>query len=99
MKISTSVIPELVFYKNFSECTIKEALLYAFQHAENNTITLSQIGSIKVNGNRLLWSYGKAIQNLRREGYKIDTLVYHDPHKKITRSSYHIENPLYNPER
>ena len=57
MRITTSLIPELVFYTNYSDCTIRDALLYALQHAPNNTLTLPEIGNIKVNGNRLLGSY------------------------------------------
>ena len=99
MLIKTSLVPSLTWYTEYSGCSIKEALLYALQHAPNNTLSLVDIGNIKVNWNRLLGSYWDAIRNLRREWFKIDTLVYHDPYRKITKSSYHLSNPLYNPER
>jgi hypothetical protein len=57
MKISTSLIPEITLFTHFSECTITQAILYSFQHAKNNTLSLVDIGKIKVNKNKLLGSY------------------------------------------
>lgn len=97
MKVTTSLIPELVFYTKYSDCTITEALLHAFQNSKWNTLSLPDIGNIKVNWNRLLGSYWKNIQNLRRQGYDIETNIYHDTHKHITRSSYTLKNPTHSP--
>ncbi len=97
MKISQSLIPEVVFYKEFSDCTIQEALLYSLQHAKNQTLTLPEIWRIKVNWNKLLWSYWKAIERLRKEGYQIENVVYHDVKKHITRSTYILKNKDFSP--
>lgn len=96
MKISTSLVPELVWYKCYSDCTITEALLHAFRDAENNTLTLPDIWRIKVNNNRLLGSYGHSIMELRRKWYDIKTYVTHDKNH-ITTSQYTLENPDFSP--
>ena len=96
MKVTTSLIPELVFYTKYIDCTITEALLHAFQNSKWNTLSLPDIGNIKVNWNRLLGSYWKVIQNLRNEGYKIETKVYRNPKKKITVVTYQLLNPTFN---
>jgi len=57
MKISTSLLPELVWYKQYSDCTVEQALLQSFIDAPDNMLSLPDIGKIKVNGNRLLGSY------------------------------------------
>lgn len=49
MKVTTSLIPELVWYKEYSACTIRDALLHALQYAPDNTLTLPEIGNLKVN--------------------------------------------------
>ena len=71
MKISTS--PRFVIYTDYSECTIKQALLHALQTAEDNLLTLPQIGNIRVNWNRLLGSYWDSIRHLRKEWFQIET--------------------------
>ena len=98
MKISTSLIPEITWFTHFSECTIREAILYRFQHAKNNTLSLVDIGKIKVNKNKLLGSYWSAIRELRNMGYRIETVTYHHPKKKVTCVTYKLDNPLFNPD-
>lgn len=98
MKISQSLVPELVWYKHFDDCTIRDAILYSLQHAKNNTLSLVDIWKIKVNWNRLLWSYGDAIRDLRKQWYRIEMKMYHHPKKKITCVTYRLENPTHNPD-
>ena len=95
MRISTSLLPELVFYRCYSDCTIEQALLRSFIDAPDNMLSLPDIWKIKVNGNRLLWSYWKAIMTLRRKWYNIEMKQYHHPKKKITCVTYKLENPTY----
>lgn len=97
MKVTTSLIPELVFYTKYSDCTITEALLHAFQNSKWNTLSLPDIGNIKVNWNRLLGSYWKNIQNLRRQGYDIEMVQYHNRYKNITEVTYTLKNPSFSP--
>lgn len=93
MKISTS--PRFVVYTDFTDCTIKQALLHSLQTAEDNLLTLNTIWNMRVNGNRLIWSYGKAIQLLRNDGYNIVTTTKHLKNN-ITTSEYKLLNPFYN---
>ena len=95
MKITTSLIPELVWYTHYEWCTIKDALLYELRNNPDNVLPLPRIGKIKVNWNKLLWSYWKAIETLKKEGYQIENVVYHDVKKHITRSIYILKNPTY----
>lgn len=97
MRISTSLLPELVWYKCYTECTIEQALLRSFIDAPDNILSLPDIWKIKVNGNRLLWSYWHAIMTLRRKGYNIKMKSYHHPKKKITCVTYELKNPTHNP--
>ena len=93
MKISTS--PRFVVYTDYSECTIKEALLHALQTAENNMLTLPQIGNIRVNWNRITWSYWHAKMLLNRQWFQIENktkLV-----DWIMCSTYTLKNPTHNP--
>lgn len=96
MKKYTSMIPSLVFYVDYSDCTIQEALLNEL--IEKKTLTLPEINRIRVNWNSLVWSYWKAIMSLRKKWYDIETTVFHDIHKHITRSSYTLKNPTFSPE-
>lgn len=98
MKVTTSLIPELVFYTKYIDCTITEALLHAFQNSKWNTLSLPDIGNIKVNWNRLLGSYWDAIRNLRKQGYDIEMISYHNPYKKITCVTYTLKNPNFSPD-
>lgn len=98
MKITTSLIPELVWYTCYSECTVEQWLLQAFIDAPDYTLSLPDIWKIKVNWNRLIWSYWKAIMSLRKKWYDIETNVFHDIHKHITRSYYTLKNPTHNPD-
>lgn len=94
MKISTS--PRFVIYTDYSDCTIKQALLHALKTAENNMLTLPEIGSIRVNWNRLLGSYWDSIRHLRKEWFQIETktkLV-----DWIMCSTYTLKNPTHNPD-
>ena len=95
MKISTSLFPELVFYRLYSDCTVEQALLQSFIDAPDNMLLLPDIGKIKVNWNRLLGSYWQAIMRLRRKGYNIEMKQYHHPKKKITCVTYELKNPMY----
>ena len=93
MKISTS--PRFVIYTDYSDCTIKQALLHSLQNAEDNLLTLPEIGSIRVNWNRLLGSYWDSIRHLRKEWFQIETktkLV-----DWIMCSTYTLKNPTHNP--
>jgi len=96
MKLTTSIVPELVWYKCYTDCNIKSAILDSLIRAKDNTLSLPDIWKIKVNWNRLLGSYGDAIRNLRKQGYKIETKVYHNPKKKITVVTYQLLNPTFN---
>jgi hypothetical protein len=49
MIVKTSLIPELVFFTEYSDCTIKDALLYELRNNPDNVLTLPRIGKIKVN--------------------------------------------------
>jgi len=49
MKISTSLFPEIVFYRLYSDCTVEQALLQSFIDAPDNMLSLPDIGKIKVN--------------------------------------------------
>lgn len=69
MKISTSI--RIVCYTDYSDCNIREALLYSLQN--NEVLTLPMIWKIRVNKNRLLGSYWNEIRNLRKQGYQIET--------------------------
>lgn len=91
----TSIIPTFVFFVDFYNCTIEDAILN--QLIEKKTLTLPDINRIRVNWNSLVGSYWSAIRNLRKKGYNIETNVYHDTHKHITRSSYRLLNPTHNP--
>lgn len=93
MKITTKISIEI--YKCYSECTIEEWILQSFKDAPNNTLSLPDIGKIKVNWNKLIWSYSKAIMTLRKKWYAIKTTIYHDSYKKVTRVIYKLENPTY----
>lgn len=95
MKRTTSIIPCPVWFVDYSDCTIIDALLSEFRLSENNTLTLPQLNRIRVNGNALVGSYWHAIMQLRKMWFHIKTEVYHDPKKKITRSKYILENPNY----
>lgn len=92
MKITTS-FPELVFYKCYSDCTVEQAILNEL--IEKKTLTLPDINRIRVNWNSLVGSYWSAIRHLRKKGYNIETKVYHDRHKHITKSSYTLLNPTF----
>jgi len=94
MKVTTSLIPEFVFYRNYSDCTIEQALLHAFFTSENNTLTLPEINKIKVNWNSLVWSYWSAIRYLRKKGYNIVTTTKHLKNH-ITISKYELKNPTF----
>ena len=96
MKLTTSIVPELVWYKCYSSCTIKQALLHALQNAKDNLLTLPDIWRIKVNWNRLLGSYWDSIRHLRKEWFQIETktkLV-----DWIMCSTYTLKNPTHNPD-
>lgn len=95
MKVTTSLIPTLVFYTCYEDCTISEAILHALKGAKNNTLTLTDIGNMKVNWNRLLGSYSDAIRILRNQGYNIEMVQYHHPKKKLTCVTYTLHNPTY----
>jgi hypothetical protein len=94
MKRSTSMIPTIVFYTDYSDCCIADALL---SELKRWPLTLPQIGNIRVNGYRLLGSYWKNIQNLRKLGYKIDTIVTQK--NGHTESVYILQNKNFNPVR
>lgn len=98
MRITTSLIPDIVFYTKYTDCTIADALLHSFQNAKNNTLSLCDIGNIKVNWNRLIGSYWKNIQNLRRKGYDIEMVQYHNRYKNITEVTYTLKNPSFSPD-
>lgn len=89
----TSIIPSFVFFVDFYNCTIEDAILN--QLIEKKTLTLPDINRIRVNWNSLVGSYWSAIRTLRKKWYNIETNVYHDTHKHITRSSYRLLNPTY----
>lgn len=94
MKISTS--PRVIIYTDYTECSIREALLHALQTAKNNVLTLPQIWNIRVNWNRITWSYWHAKMQLVRKGYNIEN-------KKelvdwIMCSTYTLKNPTFSPE-
>lgn len=91
----TSIIPTLVWYIDYEWVTIEDAILN--QLIEKKTLTLPDINRIRVNWNCLVWSYWSAIRTLRKKGYNIETNVYHDTHKHITRSSYILKNPTHSP--
>ena len=97
MKVTTSLIPTLVFYTCYEDCTISEAILHALKGAKNNTLTLTDIGDMKVNWNRLLGSYSDAIRILRNQGYNIENKVSHDFKKNITKSLYTLKNKDFSP--
>lgn len=88
------MIPSFIYYVDYSGCTIEEAILSEF--INRWTLTLPDINRIRVNWNSLVGSYWSAIRNLRKKGYNIETNVYHDTHKHITRSSYTLKNPTHN---
>ena len=95
MIIKNSIIPTLVWYTDYEWVTIKQALLHALQTAEDNLLTLPEIGSIRVNWNRLLGSYWDSIRHLRKEWFQIETktkLV-----DWIMCSTYTLKNPTHNP--
>lgn len=96
MIIKNSIIPTLVWYTDYEWVTIKEALLHALQTAPNNKLTLPAIWCIRVNKNRILWSYWHAKMELVREWYDIENkmeLVWW-----IMHSVYTLNNPHYNPD-
>jgi hypothetical protein len=43
MKISTSMIPSVVWYVEYTDCTVYEALLQALKNAPDNLLTLPMI--------------------------------------------------------
>lgn len=86
-----SIIPDFVFYIDFYDCTIADALLSELKRWE---LTLPMIGNIRVNWHRLLGSYGKNIQNLRRLWYKIETIIKHN--EWHTETKYLLKNPNFN---
>lgn len=93
MKKYTSMIPSLVFYVDYYDCNIEDAILNEL--IEKKTLTLPDINRIRVNWNSLVGSYWSAIRHLRKKGYNIETKVYHDIHKHITKSSYTLLNPTF----
>ena len=96
MKISTSMIPSVVWYVEYTDCTVYEALLQALKNAPDNLLTLPMIWDMKVNWNRLIWSYGKAIQILRDQWYNIKTTTKHFKNH-VTTSEYKLLNPDFSP--
>ena len=91
MKITTSI--RTIVYTDFSECTIKEAFLYSLIHAPTNKLTLPAIWCIRVNKNRILWSYWHAKMELVREWYDIENkmeLIWW-----IMHSVYTLKNPTF----
>jgi hypothetical protein len=92
MKRSTS-FPTIVCYTKYSDCQIKDALLAEMRY-RGNIITLPQIGNMLVNWFRLLGSYGKAFEKLRKMGYDIETVVSQKDKHTITK--YVLKNPNFN---
>jgi hypothetical protein len=43
MKITTSLVPKLVWYTNYEDCTVYEALLQALKDAPDNLLTLPML--------------------------------------------------------
>jgi hypothetical protein len=93
MKRSTSLIPTVVFYTKYIDCQIKDALLAEMRY-RGNVITLPQIGNMLVNWFRLLGSYGKAFEKLRKMWYDIETVVSQKDKHTITK--YVLKNPNFN---
>lgn len=96
MKISNSIIPSIVFYTSYTDCTIQQALLHALQHSKDNILRLDEVWNIKVNGSRIIGSYWKAFENLNKMWYRIKNTTKFINNR--LHSWYHLENPTYNPE-